>query len=80
MKQAALRVTIIRPEGFLMLKRGLMLAFLFVVTLMMTSQWSSSQDSEEQGAIPAYNARPPAKGTKLRVSMKLFTRVMRRAV
>ena len=48
-----------------MLKRGLMLAFLFVVTLMMTSQWSSSQDSEEQGAIPAYNARPPAKGTKL---------------
>ena len=49
-----------------MLKHGLILAFLFVVTVMMTSQWSRSQDSEEEhGAMPAYNARPPAKGTKL---------------
>jgi len=42
--------------------RGFTLAFLFVVTLSMSAQWSMPQ--EDKG-IPAYNAAPPPKGTKL---------------
>ena len=44
------------------MKRGLILAFLFLVTLMMTAQWATPQEEE---AVPAYNAGPPPKGTKL---------------
>src|SRR5271169_5322802 len=42
--------------------RSLTLAFLFLVTLTMSAQWSSPQ---EEGGVPAYNAGPPPKGTKL---------------
>jgi hypothetical protein len=44
------------------MKRGLVLVFLFLVTLTMTAQWATPQ---EEGAVPAYNAGPPPKGTKL---------------
>ena len=47
-----------------MFKRGAILALLFVITMLMTVQWSSSQE-QQQGAVPAYNAGPPPKGTKL---------------
>jgi hypothetical protein len=47
-----------------MFKRTAILALLFVATMLMTAQWSSSQE-EQQGAIPAFNAGPPPKGTKL---------------
>lgn len=43
--------------------RALTLIFLFTVTLTMSAQWAA-QD-EEDGGIPAYNAGPPPKGTKL---------------
>jgi hypothetical protein len=42
--------------------RGLTLAALFLVTLTLSSQWATSQ---EEAGIPAYNAGPPPKGTKL---------------
>ena len=42
--------------------RGLILAFLFLVTLTVSAPWTSSQDD---GGVPAYNAGPPPKGTKL---------------
>jgi Protein of unknown function with PCYCGC motif len=45
-------------------KRVLSLALLFVTTLTMTSLWAAPQEEEGSG-IPAYNAGPPAKGTKL---------------
>jgi hypothetical protein len=45
-----------------MLKRGLTLGFLFLVTLTMSAQWAANQ---EEGGVPAYNAGPPPKGTKL---------------
>jgi hypothetical protein len=45
-----------------MIKRGLLLAFLFVVTLTMSAQWSFQ---EEGSGIPAYNAAPPKPGKKL---------------
>ena len=38
------------------------LAFLFVVTLSVSAQWSAQQ---EPSGVPAYNAGPPPKGTKL---------------
>jgi hypothetical protein len=44
-------------------QRSLTLAFLFVVTLTMTSAWASPQ--EEGSGVPAYNSAPPPKGTKL---------------
>jgi hypothetical protein len=44
------------------MKRGLILVFLFLVTLTMTAPWATPQ---EDGAVPAYNAGPPPKGTKL---------------
>jgi len=45
-----------------MVYRGLTLAFLFLVTLTMSAEWSMSQ---EESGIPAYNAGAPPKGTKL---------------
>ncbi len=42
--------------------RSLTLAFLFVVTLTVSAQWAAPQG---EGGVPAYNAAPPAKGTKL---------------
>jgi len=42
--------------------RSLTVVFLFLVTLSVSAQWSSPQ---EEGGIPAYNAAPPPKGTKL---------------
>lgn len=44
-------------------RRALTLVFLFMMTLTMSAQWAA-QD-EEEGGMPAYNAGPPAKGTKL---------------
>ena len=43
-------------------RRAFMLIFLFTVTLTMSAQWTSQ---EEEGGIPAYNAGPPPKDTKL---------------
>jgi|SRR5271157_355784 len=43
--------------------RALTLVFLFAVTLTMSAAWAALQD--EEGGIPAYNAGPPPKGTKL---------------
>jgi hypothetical protein len=44
--------------------RALTLIFLLTVTLTMSAQWTA-QEQEEEGGIPAYNAGPPPKGTKL---------------
>jgi Protein of unknown function with PCYCGC motif len=44
------------------LRRALTLSFLFTVTLSLSAQWSSPQ---ENAGVPAYNAGPPPKGTKL---------------
>ena len=43
--------------------RAVTLLFLFTVTLTMSAQWIAQ--GEEEGGIPAYNAGPPPKGTKL---------------
>ena len=50
-----------------MLKRGLSLAFIFFVALAISAPWATSQQAtpQQEGAVPAYNAGPPAKGTKL---------------
>ena len=46
--------------------RALALIFLLTVTLTMSAQWTVQQTAqEEEGGIPAYNAGPPPKGTKL---------------
>lgn len=45
-----------------MLRRGLILTFLFFVTLTMSAQWAAPQ---QEGGVPAYNAAPPPKGAKL---------------
>jgi Protein of unknown function with PCYCGC motif len=42
--------------------RSLTLAFLFLVTLTMSAQWAAPT---EEGGVPAFNAGPPPKGTKL---------------
>jgi hypothetical protein len=44
------------------LRRALTLCFLFTVTLSLSAQWTSPQ---ENAGVPAYNAGPPPKGTKL---------------
>jgi len=44
-------------------RRGLTLAFLFLVTLSLSAQWTAPQ--EDSSGVPAYNAGPPPKGTKL---------------
>ena len=46
------------------LRRIFSLLFLFSVTLSMTALWAAPQEEEGSG-IPAYNAGPPPKGTKL---------------
>ena len=43
--------------------RALTLIFLFAVTLTMSAEWTPQM--EEEGGIPAYNAGPPPKGTRL---------------
>jgi hypothetical protein len=43
--------------------RAFTLIFLFTVTLTMSAQWIAQ--GEEESGIPAYNAGPPPKGTKL---------------
>jgi hypothetical protein len=42
--------------------RALALIFLVTVTLTMSAQWTAQ---EQEGGIPAYNAGPPPKGTRL---------------
>ena len=51
------RLPLRRPSAH----RALKLAFLFLVTLTMSAQWAMPQS----GDVPAYNAAPPPKGTKL---------------
>ena len=43
-------------------RRSLTLCFLFMVTLSLSAEWTSPQ---EDAGVPAYNAGPPPKGTKL---------------
>jgi hypothetical protein len=45
--------------------RAFTLIFLFAVTLTMSAQWMAQDEEEGSGGIPAYNAGPPPKGTKL---------------
>jgi|SRR5580700_9328592 hypothetical protein len=45
----------------IMCKRGWVLAGLFLLVLTISAPWATS----EEGQVPAYNAAPPAKGTKL---------------
>lgn len=42
--------------------RSLTVIFLFLVTLTMSAEWAAPQ---EDAGVPAYNAAPPPKGTKL---------------
>jgi len=54
-------MTLTRLRQHKILYRSLTLGFLFLVTLTMSAQWADpSQDD-----VPAFNAAPPAKGTKL---------------
>ena len=50
-----------------MLKRGLTLAFILSITFVLSAPWATSQSatSQGEGAVPAHNAGPPPKGTKL---------------
>jgi hypothetical protein len=48
-----------------MLKRGLTLAGVFLIVLVVSAPWAISQDEEGGGGVPAYNAGPPPKGTRL---------------
>jgi hypothetical protein len=45
-----------------MQKRGFALAALFLIILTVSAPWATSQQG---GEVPAYNAAPPPKGTKL---------------
>ncbi|MGH9548012.1 MAG: CYCXC family (seleno)protein, partial [Terriglobales bacterium] len=45
-----------------MIKRGLTLAVLGLLVLGVSTPWATSQ---QDGAVPHYNPRPPAKGTTL---------------
>jgi hypothetical protein len=45
-----------------LMKPGLTLAFLALLILVISTPWAISQ---QEGAVPAYNAGPPAKGTTL---------------
>jgi len=45
-----------------LIHRSLTLAFLFLVTLSLSAQWAAPQ---AEAPVPAYNAAPPAKGTRL---------------
>jgi hypothetical protein len=50
-----------------MLRHGLILASLFVITFAAFTPWATSQSATAQqaAAVPAYNTGPPKKGTKL---------------
>jgi hypothetical protein len=50
-----------------MLKRGLMVVSLVLVIIAMSAPWATSQQpmSQQEAPVPAYNAGPPPKGTKL---------------
>jgi Protein of unknown function with PCYCGC motif len=43
--------------------RSVILALFFFVTLSLSAQWAAVP--QEEGGVPAYNAGPPPKGTKL---------------
>jgi hypothetical protein len=45
-----------------MLKCGILLGSLFLVTLTLSAPWATSQ---QEGSVPAYNSTPPSKGSKL---------------
>jgi len=47
----------------MMLKRAIVLFFVFVVTLTVSAPWATSE--QEGTGIPAFNDGPPAKGTTL---------------
>jgi uncharacterized protein with PCYCGC motif len=49
-------------EAGIMMKRGFTLAFLALTILAVSTPWATSQ---QEGAVPAYNAGPPAKGENL---------------
>jgi len=51
-----------RLSGKKIAQRSLILAFLFLVTLTVSAQWTAPQS---EGGVPAFNAGPPPKGTKL---------------
>jgi hypothetical protein len=51
-----------RPFNLKFAYRALTLLFLLLVTLATSAQFTAQQD---EGGIPAYNAGPPVKGTKL---------------
>jgi len=49
-----------------MLTRALILTILFLVVAAISAPWATSQqESKQEARVPAYNATPPAKGTKL---------------
>jgi hypothetical protein len=45
--------------------RALALIFLFTVTMALSAAWAVQEQDEEGTGLPAYNAGPPPKGTKL---------------
>jgi hypothetical protein len=47
------------------IRRALTLIFLFAVTMTLSAAWTGQGQDEEGTGIPAYNAGPPPKGTKL---------------
>jgi hypothetical protein len=47
------------------LHRALALIFLFTVTMTLSAAWTAQEQDEEGTGLPAYNAGPPPKGTKL---------------
>jgi len=47
-----------------MLRRGLMLAGLLLLTIAVSTPWATSEQAKEEAAVPAYNP-PPAPGAKL---------------
>ena len=47
-----------------MVKRGVLLAFVVVLTVVASSQWTIYAANDED-RVPAFNAAPPAKGAKL---------------
>jgi len=47
------------------MKRGLSLSLLFLVTMVVSSPWASSQQDQDEARVPAFNAGPPARGAKL---------------
>src|SRR5215467_6092065 len=49
-----------------MLTRALILTIPFLVVVAISAPWATSQqESQQEARVPAYNAVPPAKGTKL---------------